>query len=100
MFTVTGTINSVGYRVGVHPEPPEDPQSFGCIMGSDNATAWLTLHEGQDAQATPTSEPVTLDLTKPDTILAFLYGTTNVTAVEGDGVPDVLGLVGTAGVVY
>lgn len=96
MFHVTGTADSVAYRVGVHDEPlPEGtPGATGCVMGSDNIMASLRLHEGQSVQATPTSEPVDVDPNDPATVLAFLYATTDVDAVEaeeGATVPDVRG---------
>lgn len=83
MFHVTGTIDSVPYRVGVHDEPVEG-ELHGCVMGSDNATALLTLHEGEEVRETPTSDAMTLSLTDPASVLAFLTEQTNVILVEGD----------------
>lgn len=83
MFHVTGTIDSVPYRVGVHDEPVEG-ELHGCVMGSTHATALLALHEGEETRRTPTSDAVTLSLTDPASVLAFLTENTNVVAVEGD----------------
>lgn len=83
MFTVTGTIESVPYQVGVHDEPLDD-QLYGCVMGSTHATALLAANEGEEVTETPTHDPVTLSLTDPKTVLAFLRARTNVTNVEGD----------------
>lgn len=96
MFTVSGTIEGIGYRVGIHPDGVDDPNAHGITMGSDNAISHIALHEGQEVQASPTSEPVTVDATDAKTILALLYGTTKVDTVEGDttAVADVLPLYG------
>lgn len=87
MFTVTGTINSVPYRVGVHDEAVEDNQ-YGCVMGSDAATALLAVHEGEYVQQTPTHDEVLLSLTDPASVLAALHEFTNVIDVEGDAPVD------------
>ena len=87
MFTVTGTINSVAYRVGVHDEPVEDNE-YGCVMGSSNATALLDAHKGEQVRATPTQDAATLDLNDPASVYAFLRERTNVTLVEGDAPVD------------
>lgn len=93
MFTVTGTIDGVGYRVGIHPEGLEDsPDSIGVAMGSANALSHIALHEGDQVQASPTSQPVVVDSNDAGTVLALLYGTTKVSTVDGDttAVADVL----------
>lgn len=83
MFTVTGLIDSVPYRVGVHPEPPDESR-HGCVMGSSDVVALLTAHEGEQFQQTPTSDPVALSLTDPASVLAALNVLTSVAEVEGD----------------
>lgn len=83
MFTVTGTINSIPYRVGVHDEPVEG-ELYGCVMGSDNATSLLRLHEGEEVRETPTHDPVVLSLADPISVLTALREHTNVVLVEGD----------------
>lgn len=86
MFHVTGTIDSVPYRVGVHDEPVEG-ELYGCVMGSNNATALLRLNEGDQFRETPTSDPITLSLDDPVSVLAFLREQTRVALVEGDVPP-------------
>ena len=83
MFTVTGTINSIPYSVGVHDEPVED-NPYDCVMGSDAVTALLAAHRGEYVQQTPTHDEVELDLRVPVSVLAALHEFTNVTAIEGD----------------
>lgn len=88
MFTVTGTIDGIGYRVGIHPEGLEDnPDAQGITMGSANALGHIALHEGDSVKASPTSEPVVVDSNNASTVLALLYGTTKVTSVDGDTAP-------------
>lgn len=82
MFTIYGTTDSVAYVVGVHEEDMGGP--YRHVMGSDNATALLAAHEGDEAKMTPTSDPVTLSLDDPVSILAYLTEHTNVISVEGD----------------
>lgn len=88
MFTVTGTIDGIGYLVGIHPDGLEDnPDAHGITMGSANALSLIALHEGDSVQASPTSELVVVDSNDARTVLALLYGTTKVTAVDGDTAP-------------
>jgi hypothetical protein len=96
MFTVTGTIDGVGYRVGIHPDGVDDPDAVGVTMGSSNALNLISLHEGLEVQASPTSSPVTVDPKNASTVLALLHSETTVTSIEGDTAPvaDVLPLYG------
>lgn len=82
MFTVTGSIDGVPYRVGVHDEPVDD-ERYGNVMGSDHATALLFAHVGDEAKGSPTSDPLVLDLSDPASVLAYLREFTTVTDVEG-----------------
>lgn len=84
MFTVTGTIDGVGYRLGVHPEGLDHPDALGIAMGSDSVITLLRAYQGDEFQPTPTSEPRTLDVEDPTSVLAFLQAHTEVTDIEGE----------------
>lgn len=97
MFTVTGTIDGIPYRVGVHDEPVGGGELHGCVMGSDNATSLLTLLAGDEVQETPTHDPVVLSLDDPVSVLTALREHTSVISIEGD-VPNTANLAGPGGV--
>ncbi|ABL80604.1 MULTISPECIES: hypothetical protein [unclassified Nocardioides] len=82
MFTVTGTIDSILYRVGIHPAALEG-ELHGCVMGSTHATALLSLHVGDWVQQSPTHGAVRLALDDPLSVLAALQTFTTVIVVEG-----------------
>lgn len=100
MFTVTGTLDGVGYRVGIHPDGVDDPDAHGVTMGSEHAITLIKLHEGQQVQASPTSTPVTVDPDDAKTVLALLYAKTAVSSVDGDDAPDDVLVQGPPGVVH
>lgn len=94
MLTVTGTLDGVGYRVGIHPEGLDHPDAVGVTMGSSAVLNLISLHEGREVQASPTSDPVTVDPANASTVLALLYAETTVASLDGDTDPvrDVLPL--------
>lgn len=101
MFIVTGTIDGIGYRVGIHPEGIDASDALGVTMGSENALSLIALNEGLEVQASPTSDPVTVDPADARTVLALLHAATTIATIEGDTAPvaDVLPQYGP-GVVY
>lgn len=82
MLTVTGTIDSVPYRVGIH-DGPVPGELHGCVMGSTHATALLELHAGDLVRETPTHGAVRLSLDDPRSVFAALQEFTHVAVVDG-----------------
>lgn len=94
MFTVTGsTPKGLIYRAAVGVDPSE-PLARGVLFGPPHLMALLVPHEGRDLLVTPTGPAVTLDFSKPDSVLSALYALTAVASVSGDDIPDVIPALG------
>lgn len=90
MFTVEGYIDRVSYAVEVgHPD--DEVAGYRITAGSTSALAVLRAHDGEDVEITPVGPTITADAGTAEGVLAILTGHTEVTGVEGDDVPDLLG---------
>src|SRR4051812_38582361 len=88
-FTVQGYIDGVSYAVEVGGETvPRE----GIAGGSPSALGVLRDHEGTDVLVSPVGPSITADLSTPEGVLAVLTAHTEVTSVDGDDVPNLLGV--------
>lgn len=91
MFTVTGYLDGVAYRVTVGAEVSEArARTVGCVSGDPNIIRWLADRAGEPYTATPTGPAARTDMNDPAAILGTLMDGTTITAVDGDA-PDLTG---------
>lgn len=88
MFTVAGYLNGVSYavQVGVSPARAND----GVVAGSPQVIGLLKTREGMPMRPGRGLRAVSVDATtnNPAWVLACLHSETEVTDVDGTGIPD------------
>lgn len=89
MFTVAGYIDGVSYGVTVDDQDPT--RAAGCADGSPAALKVLRDADGELLLLSPVGPELTVDITRPADVLAVLQARTEVTEVNGDGVPNPFG---------
>ena len=102
MFQVKGYIDGVSYAVRYGDESGETPprmERAGKVLGSGRAIDVLRQNVGVPVLVTPTGPTVIGSLATPAGVLAVLTARTEVTAVTGDDVPELVPA-GEPGVVY
>jgi hypothetical protein len=82
MFTVSGALDGVPYRVGVYPGEPDEVAATGCVAGSAAVRLLLIVNTGRKVAVTPTGPFVTVDPADPYAVLAALYALTTVVKID------------------
>jgi hypothetical protein len=92
VFIVQGYIDGISYAVQVGVDHQVmSPRALGIVNGSPSAIQLLVDSEGLIVSVTPTGPSLAVSLTDPAGVLAALIAGTEVTSVEGDDVPDLVG---------
>jgi hypothetical protein len=101
MFTVTGYVDGVAYRVhvGVSPGLAAGVPRAGCAVGDPGIAGLLADAAGEPWLATVTGPSGILNLDDPASVYGFLCDRTTITAAAGD-VPDLTGPPAPSGSVY
>lgn len=98
MFTVEGYTDQDGIPVSYAVEvghPDEETIGYRITAGSPTALAVLQVRDGRPVSTSPTGDVVTADAGTPEGVLAILHEYTEVTAVEGEDVPELPPVHGT-----
>lgn len=90
MFLVQGYIDGVSYAVQVAGSADAGSR-VGFATGNSWALAVLREHANTEVLLSPVGPVIKGDVNTADGVLAILLCNTEVTSVEGDDVPDLLG---------
>jgi hypothetical protein len=91
VFYVMGYADGTSYTVQVGGDPVPSARNVGLASGSEAGLEVLREHEGEQVNVTPVGPVVVADYSTPEGVVAPLLAYTEVTAMDGEDVPDLLG---------